>query len=602
MSSKTKFDKTTVIVVGVCIILLFGWTYIFGPTGLNWLPKQEPQKQEQVEKTADNVSRKTPSKENSVVKSAADKTAQVAASAKKAVDNTVSAVSDWESKFSDIEATSPDSLYSMKINPAKGAIDSVTLNKISTSNKSSNVILAKDLKQPALSISQPNDEWTLVNVRKPVKTDDSIINVRQFKNQKGQEFTLIQKWVLGKNYSTNYTVTVINNSSSILNMRELYIYTGAIPPVEYVSGDVLRMESHSIDALLAGNNSLYTVKAGSSDFLNQPIQYEPINWVSASDGYYAYILKAAGKNGTINGGNYIYTINESVVNKKGDKQEYSEIGAAAREQAISIKPNQRQQWNFAFYAGPKDITLLKAFAPKADDTLHLMSWPVMRSIAKWFLFALIWLKGVCGSFGLAIILLTIVVKLVFWPLTHKSNMSMKRMQKIQPMVKELREQYKDDKQKLNQATMQLYKEQKVNPLGGCLPMLIQIPVLIALYYTLMGAFEIRHASFLWAADLTQPDTVAHIMGLPINPFAILMAITMLAQQKMTPTATDPAQAKMMMLMPLIMLVFLYNLPSGLTLYWTVSQVITIIQLLYNKYFSKDEDDKKTSAKAKKKKA
>ncbi|MCF7790438.1 MAG: membrane protein insertase YidC [Victivallales bacterium] len=610
MSNK-KYDKTTVSVVAICIILLFSWNYIFGPKGLNWLPQPAPEKKvivdkthaaktktdsyhgtkEQKEKIKQPVPQKGKDQKPSVIKNTTD------------LKQKNISLNKIKNKYPDISLTSPDSLYTLKINPVKGAVDSIELNKILNSSNTENVILANKFnkKHPVLSVEQPDNEWTPINIKQPVKTDKSVTVTRIFKNQQGQHFSLVQKWTVGKNYNTQYDVTIVNDSSSILNMRELYFYAGALPPVKFISGDHARMESHCIDAFLSKEKALNTVDAGSDDFLNNPIQFEPINWIAVSDMYYAFVLKADDKNDVINGGNYNFSNQGSAVTKDGTEK-FPVIGSAAREQSINIAAGNKFTWNFAYYAGPKDITLLGKFAPNANDILHLMSWPVMKTIAKWFLFALIYLKELCGGFGLAIIVLTVIIKLIFWPLTHKSNMSMKRMQKIQPMVKELREKYKDDKQKLNQATMELYKQEKVNPLGGCLPMIIQIPVLIALYYTLMGAFEIRHASFLWAADLTQPDTIAHIFGLAINPLAILMAATMLVQQKMMPSATDPAQAKMMMLMPLVMLIFLYMLPSGLTLYWTVSQVITIIQLLYNKYFSKEQDDNKKGTNIQKKKA
>lgn len=595
--SKKKYDTTTVVVVAVCIVLLFGWNYIFGPSGLNWMPeaKEQPKVEKTVEKKiepaenaqTEKANTQATTKENIAktenVKIAQEKSASVKSTIKKNY-----STKDWNKEYPNIQVTSPDSLYTLTINPVKGQVASIKLNKIQDSDNSKSVILDRGVEPGALSISQPNQEWTLKNISKPLKTNDSITVIREFTNKDDQDFTLQQKWTAGKNYSTNYQVTITNNSSKILNFRELYFWIGAIPPVEYISGDYARMESHMLDAMIAGSNKLFSIKAGSSDFLNEPIQYEPIKWVSVSDMYFAYILKAAGANGVIDGGNYNFTYKGSIKDDNGKKKEFDVIGAAGREQSVNVNPNSKQSWNFDFYAGPKDIKLLANFAPGAQDTLHLMTWPVMRTITQWFLYALIYLKNLVGSFGWAIILLTIIVKLIFWPITHKSNKSMKKMQKIQPMVKELREKYKDDKQLLNQKTMELYRTEKVNPLGGCLPILVQIPVFIALYYTLMGAFEIRHASFLWAVDLTKPDTVAHIFGLPINPFAILMALTMLLQQKLTPVAADPAQAKMMMLMPLVMLIFLYSLPSGLTLYWTVSQVITIIQLLYNQYWDKGE--------------
>ena len=601
--SKKKYDKTTIVVVGICIVLLFGWNYIFGPGGLNWMPeaKEQPKAEKQVDKKGD-ITSQPKQIDNTVQKNSQHQAVSKTVAQKSSSDKILPAnkkftqsysTEDWNNKYPNVVLTSPDTLYTLNINPVKGQIESVKLNKIYNSNDPKSVILEHAVDPGSLSVSQPNDEWKLQDVLAPKKTNDSLAVSRKFSNEAGQSFTLKQEWTLGKDYSTNYSVTIVNNSSDMLNFRELYFWIGAIPPVEYISGDYARMESHRLDALLASNNELYSVKAGSSDFLNDPIQYEPIKWVAVSDMYFAYILKGISPN-TIDGGNYDYCYKGSVVNK-GDKKEYDVIGAAARDQSISIKPDAQQTWDFGFYAGPKDINLLGAFAPGAEDTLHLMTWPVMKTIAKWFLYALIYLKDLVGSFGWAIVLLTIIVKLVFWPITHKSNKSMKKMQKIQPMVKELREQYKDDKQMLNQKTMELYKKEKVNPLGGCLPIVVQIPVFIALYYTLMGAFEIRHASFLWATDLTKPDTIGHIFGLAINPFAILMAITMLLQQKMTPTATDPAQAKMMMLMPLVMLIFLYSLPSGLTLYWTVSQIITIAQLLYNQYVDKGESPKTIKA-------
>ena len=134
--------------------------------------------------------------------------------------------------------------------------------------------------------------------------------------------------------------------------------------------------------------------------------------------------------------------------------------------------------------------------------------------------------------------------------------------------------------------MKLYKEHKVNPLGGCLPILLQMPIFFALYAALSGAVEPRHTAFLWINDLTLPDTIGHIFSIPINPLMITMSATMFLQQKLTPSAADPAQQKMMMFMPLIMLVMLYSLPSGLTLYWTVSQLISIGQLIVNKELEK----------------
>jgi YidC/Oxa1 family membrane protein insertase len=169
------------------------------------------------------------------------------------------------------------------------------------------------------------------------------------------------------------------------------------------------------------------------------------------------------------------------------------------------------------------------------------------------------------------------------------------MQKLQPLVQELKEKYKDNQQLMNQKLMLLYKEHKVNPLGGCLPILLQFPVFLALYCTIEGAVVLRQSSFLWCVDLCQPDNIGTIAGINIHPLIIVMTLLMAFQQKITPSAADPMQQKMMMIMPLFMLLFLYNLPSGLTLYWTVSQFISIIQLVINNRLNNKEEEKAGAA-------
>jgi YidC/Oxa1 family membrane protein insertase len=175
-------------------------------------------------------------------------------------------------------------------------------------------------------------------------------------------------------------------------------------------------------------------------------------------------------------------------------------------------------------------------------------------------------------------------------LTSKGNESMRKMQKVQPLFKELKEKYKDDPQLLNQKMTELYRKEGINPLAGCLPILLQIPIFFALYAMLDNAIALRHVSFLWAKNLAAADTVfsiplgftlpfANISAIPVNPLVLMMTALMIIQQRMTPNASmDPAQKRMMMMMPIIMLIFLYSLPSGLTLYWTVSNLCSIIQL------------------------
>jgi YidC/Oxa1 family membrane protein insertase len=184
--------------------------------------------------------------------------------------------------------------------------------------------------------------------------------------------------------------------------------------------------------------------------------------------------------------------------------------------------------------------------------------------------ALKFFHGYLGNWGFAIILLTVCIKALFWPLTQKSYSSMKAMQKLQPKMAKLREKYANDKQRLNTEMMTLYKENRVNPFGGCLPILIQIPVFFALYQVLLRSIELRHAPFMWwITDLSAKD--------PYYVTPLIMGVTMFLQQKMTPTTMDPMQARLMMMMPVVFTFLFLNFPSGLVIYWLVNNVLTIAQ-------------------------
>jgi YidC/Oxa1 family membrane protein insertase len=210
-------------------------------------------------------------------------------------------------------------------------------------------------------------------------------------------------------------------------------------------------------------------------------------------------------------------------------------------------------------------------------------------LAKPCLMLMNWLYGLIPNYGVAIIILTIMIKVVLWPLGNKSYKSMNEMKKLQPLMTELREKYKNDKKKMNQELMSLYRTYKINPMGGCLPMLVQIPVFIALYRMLYEAIELRHAPFIgWINDLSAPDRLFRFgfevplmeppYGIPV--LTLIMGATMLLQQKMTPPMGDPTQAKIMMFMPLIFTVIFINFSSGLVLYWLVNNVLSIAQQYY----------------------
>ncbi len=219
------------------------------------------------------------------------------------------------------------------------------------------------------------------------------------------------------------------------------------------------------------------------------------------------------------------------------------------------------------YAGPEEQEKLAKIAPGLDLTIDY-GWLTVIAVPLFWVLA--WLNQWVGNWGIAIILLTVIIKLLFYPLSAASYRSMAKMRVLAPKLQRLKEQYGDDRQRLQQAMMELYKTEKINPLGGCMPILVQIPVFIALYWVLLASVELRHTPFmLWIDDLAAPD--------PWFILPILMAITMWIQTKLNPVPPDPVQAKVMKIMPIVFSVFFFFFPAGLVLYWLVNNVLSIAQ-------------------------
>jgi len=220
----------------------------------------------------------------------------------------------------------------------------------------------------------------------------------------------------------------------------------------------------------------------------------------------------------------------------------------------------------AFYVGPKIQSQLEKISPGLELTIDY-GW--LWFIAQPLFWLLTFIQGIVVNWGVAIILLTICVKAAFFKLSATSYKSMAKMRKLQPKMLDIRERHSDDRQKMSQLTMQLYKDEKVNPLGGCLPILVQMPVFISLYWTLNEAVELRHANFLWLTDLAAMD--------PYFILPIVMGVTMFIQQQLNPAPPDPIQAKMMKMMPIMFTFFFMWFPSGLVLYWLMNNLLSIAQ-------------------------
>jgi YidC/Oxa1 family membrane protein insertase len=286
--------------------------------------------------------------------------------------------------------------------------------------------------------------------------------------------------------------------------------------------------------------------------------------------------------------------------------EFSQVALKATLPALS--PGQSWEGQAQSYLGPKEYDRLKAVGAGLENSIYFGGFPIPREYGglpmEWLVVPVLWLMhrfyAFTHNYGIAIILLTVITKVIFFPLTIKSMTSMRAMQALQPQINALRSKYKSDPQRLQRETMELYRAHKVNPLGGCLPMVVQIPIFYALYVALSVSVEIQNAPFicfgrLFGVDLWICDLAAHD---PTYILPILMGISMFVQQKMTPVMGDPRQAKMMLFMPVVFTFMFLNLPAGLVLYWTLSNVLQIAQQKYMERISRKNE--KVPARATKK--
>ncbi len=289
-----------------------------------------------------------------------------------------------------------------------------------------------------------------------------------------------------------------------------------------------------------------------------------LSWLAYEDTYFmSSIMSNSDAENTVN------------ISKKGEDTVFSTLSSASD----IIPPGGEKTYSYTVFMGPKKLKTLQESGHNLEKIVNFGWFDV---IAKPALYLLNFFYSYFHNYGVAVILVTVLFKLIFWPISHKGMKSMKTMSKIQPKMVKLREKYKDNKEKLNQEMIVLYKTYKVNPVGGCLPMILQIPVFFALYKVLLQTIELRHAPFmLWITDLSAPDRlfigfdIPYLGGFPV--LTVLMGASMFLQQKMTPTAADPTQAKIMMFLPVIFTFMFLNFASGLVLYWFINNLLSIGQ-------------------------
>src|SRR3954470_21212855 len=322
-----------------------------------------------------------------------------------------------------------------------------------------------------------------------------------------------------------------------------------------------------------GNGFLGLGQRAPQSFYQQRIA--PAEWVAVSDQFFATLITPL--NGKAN----------AVWGRRFDVTRWPEIKVGGIEGAMgmpgfNLGPGQSYTAQFQIYAGPK---LYHRLATLSHNEAEVMEFGIFKIVCQALLNALNTLHSFLGNYAAAIFALTVIVKAILWPIQNKATRSARQMSALSPKMQELREKYKDDPTKMNQEVMRMYKEYGINPVGGCLPMVIQIPIFLGLFTMLRQAVELRNAHFLWIHDLSQPDTVARLallgFTIPINVLPLIMAGTSFWMTHLTPKSGDPTQQRMMMFTPIIFIVFCYNFAAALALYYTTQNLLTVLQLYLN---------------------
>ena len=381
------------------------------------------------------------------------------------------------------------------------------------------------------------------------------------------------------NYTVNLTVDFTNTGSAPAQRLGFYVSTGGAAPIHssdmtiYTGFDWSRDGKATFtDVNWFGESSIPLTGIqlrGAQSFYEQ--KSDNIAWAASKNQYFVTIVAVnEGEPGTS-----VWARRIDLLHGGEAGPEVFGIEGALGLPGFRLEPGQTQSWTFQIYAGPKDLGRLSQLGHGEQD---VMNFGIFKWVSEILLYSMNALYGVLGNFAAAIIALTIVIKALLWPLQNKATDSMRRMAALSPKMTELREKYKDDPTKMNQELMKLYKDYGVNPFSGCFPILIQIPIFFGFYSMLGTAIELRNSSFLWVQDLSQPDTVGHVFGFPLNILPLLMAATMFWQMHLTPKTGDAIQRRMFMFMPLIFILFAYNFASALSLYWTTQNIISIFQL------------------------
>ena len=380
----------------------------------------------------------------------------------------------------------------------------------------------------------------------------------------------------GDPYTLDFKLHLENGAENTINLENYSVFLGAAAPLDTV-------ETAAQTGFVWLNDGSFTFTAASEfaggwfrkerSVISESL--EKAELAGVANQFFATAIKPAEP-----GKSLIWAKVSDLTLKPGTKP-LKAVRAGLQLPAATLAPNEPRVMNYLVFAGPKQNRVLRKMG---DDWGKLMNYGMFSPFSRFMNWSLWWVHAgmdkISGkwSWGLSVIVLTLLLRSAIWPLYNRSNRTMKRMAKLKPEMDKLKEKYPDDPQKMNTEMMGMYRKYGINPLGGCLPMLAQLPIFFGFYSMLLHAVEMRGQPFLWVGDLSQPDTIAHLAGIPINPLPIVMAITSFAQMAMMPnTGGDKTQMAIMKFMPFMFLFICYNFASALALYWTVSNIFSIGQ-------------------------
>jgi YidC/Oxa1 family membrane protein insertase len=462
-----------------------------------------------------------------------------------------------------------------------GAIRTVEFLQTKTGQRD-DYVFNVDGRLPALSLSLAGRDGDMQEFALPYTIEQQSADSITFVFNSGDGLGLRRTYSLAKDgseqdpYIIRHSTTFNNQAATPQALSTIYLNLGTSRPVTekqlpaflnvgYFDGE--DAEFIAINKLTGGNGFLGIGASVPVEKLEQSVRSE---WASVKNQFFAAVLSSE----TMGRDLFIYPV-EATEAENGTRGRPGISGSVGYEVG-TVAAGSAKTLDFDFYVGPKEFKRWQALGNQQDE---VMQFGFLSFISKLLLSFMYAIHSVVPSWGWSIVIMTICIKTLFWPLSAKASRSQKRMAKIQGPMAELKEKYKDNPQKLQQETLKVFKENQVNPVAGCLPMLIQMPIFLGLFYMLRSASELRHESFLWVSDLSMPDTLTYIAGYPLNLLPLLMGITMFFQMRMMPVSptADPAQQKIFKFLPFIFLVFLYNFSSGLVLYWTVQNLLTILQ-------------------------